>query len=75
LDRVITADETVLSVSQDQMQVHVVEIEEPILNSGRSGGNIVKSWREITLKNSRLLISAAHIFRKLILKLIFLTLV
>jgi hypothetical protein len=29
------------------------------MNNGRSGGNIVKNWREITLKNSRLLIAAA----------------
>jgi histone-lysine N-methyltransferase SETMAR len=30
-----------------------------LLNNGRSAGNIVKNWSEITLKNSRLLISAA----------------
>jgi hypothetical protein len=30
-----------------------------VLNSGQSTGNIVKNWREITLKNYRLLISAA----------------
>jgi hypothetical protein len=30
-----------------------------VLNSGRSAGNILKNWREITLKNSMLLISAA----------------
>jgi hypothetical protein len=29
-----------------------------ILNNGRSAGNTVKNWREITLKNSRFLISA-----------------
>jgi hypothetical protein len=30
-----------------------------VLNSGRSAGNIVKNWKEISLKKSRLLISAA----------------
>jgi hypothetical protein len=29
------------------------------LKNGRSTGNIVQNWREITLKNCRLLISAA----------------
>jgi hypothetical protein len=29
------------------------------LHKGRNAGNIVKNWRKITLKNSRLLISAA----------------
>jgi hypothetical protein len=29
-----------------------------VFNNGRSAGNIVKNWREITLKNCRLLITA-----------------
>jgi hypothetical protein len=54
-------------------QTFLFRILKPILNTVRSGGNVVKSWREITLKNCRLIISAACIFRKLVLKLICLT--
>jgi hypothetical protein len=40
-------------------QTFLFRILKTVLNNGRSAGNIVKNWREITLKNSRLLISAA----------------
>jgi hypothetical protein len=43
-----------------------------VSNNGRSAGNTVTNWREITLKNSRSLISAALkiTFQKLASKLI-----
>jgi hypothetical protein len=44
-----------------------------VLNKSEGTGNFVKNWREITLKNSKLLISAAlkiFVFKKSVLKLI-----
>jgi hypothetical protein len=41
------------------LQTLLFRILKTILNNGRSTGNIVKSWREITQKNYRLPIFAA----------------
>jgi hypothetical protein len=51
-------------------QTFVFRILKTVLDNGRSAGNIVKKWREITLKYSRLLTSASvKIIKKIVLKL------
>jgi hypothetical protein len=40
-------------------QAFLFRILKTVLNNCRSAGSILKNWREFTLKNSRLLISAA----------------
>jgi hypothetical protein len=42
-----------------QILTFLFRILKTVLNNGQSAGNIVKNWREITFKNSRLSISAS----------------
>jgi hypothetical protein len=46
-------------ICEKNFETFLFRILETVLNNGQSAGNTVKNWRVITLKNSRLLISAS----------------
>jgi hypothetical protein len=50
--------EDIKSSMKKFLQTFLFRILKSVLNNERSNGNTVKNWRQITLKNSRLLISA-----------------
>jgi hypothetical protein len=56
LERKRFSDVEDIKSSGKKMLAFLLRILKIVLNNGRSAGNIVKNWREIALKMSRLLI-------------------